>query len=761
MIPSLLALAVLVGPLPVQRDATATVEGVVYTVRDGVRAPLPYASVELMTAGASARAGAADADGRYRFDGVNGGAWALQVQHVGYRSARLELVVPATGVLRVDVELTAEPVRMPGVTVRGERTPVPRSEDGSESAMDPGVADRIVAQGSGIAGSGLLDLLRALPGEEPPDGSEVLFMRGSSLDLKSVRLDGAPVFTPFHVGGLIPSFDEWLMGRSDLWVGGAPAEHDGGLNYVLDLRTRKPAEDGAHGVAALDLLGARAAWTAPVGSRAGVLVGGRALHQGLERLFGGERSPYGYVDGLVRTDLAFGEHASLRATWFRNLEQVALDYTGTVAAAPAIALPARAEWGNAAGSVELTLPLADGDLSLSAAQGRYDAALPLAGGIAAYASGHTTRRDLSASLHLPRAAGGGLRLGLSGEWLLADYSARALASDGSVRLFESRTDAAIGAAFADLRTPIGTEASLRLGARATYRADDGVRLAPRVGLAWLLSEDAALSISVGRYHQLVSTAEQEVPQGLAAAVDAPSADEPSLGSATLFTVASANHLMVSLDQMVSGHTRLALDGYYKRFFGLMADPGRTLSSSGADLRVRRRGERFEGWAGYSLSWSWSEAGQASDRFVGRQLLSLGLRGELNGWSGVELRLAYGDGLPLTAVATAGENLDATPGRELGLTVPDETSTAVGAALQEPPLTGGASGDFLRVDAELHGEFERRLWGRDHRIRPYAKVLNALARRDALFYYFERWRGDEVRPLADLSVVPVIGIEWRF
>jgi hypothetical protein len=53
------------------------------------------------------------------------------------------------------------------------------------------------------------------------------------------------------------------------------------------------------------------------------------------------------------------------------------------------------------------------------------------------------------------------------------------------------------------------------------------------------------------------------------------------------------------------------------------------------------------------------------------------------------------------------------------------------------------------------------FGRDVVLRPYLKVLNALNRRDALFYHFERWRDQDPRPLADLPLLPVMGVEWRF
>jgi hypothetical protein len=42
-----------------------------------------------------------------------------------------------------------------------------------------------------------------------------------------------------------------------------------------------------------------------------------------------------------------------------------------------------------------------------------------------------------------------------------------------------------------------------------------------------------------------------------------------------------------------------------------------------------------------------------------------------------------------------------------------------------------------------------------------RVLNALDRRDALFYAFQPWRSDALTPLAARPLVPVLGVAWRF
>ena len=65
------------------------------------------------------------------------------------------------------------------------------------------------------------------------------------------------------------------------------------------------------------------------------------------------------------------------------------------------------------------------------------------------------------------------------------------------------------------------------------------------------------------------------------------------------------------------------------------------------------------------------------------------------------------------------------------------------------------------EVEIYGRWSPSLSGRTMELRPSLRILNALNRRDALFYHFEPWRNDGPQPLADLPVLPLVGLEWRF
>ena len=66
-----------------------------------------------------------------------------------------------------------------------------------------------------------------------------------------------------------------------------------------------------------------------------------------------------------------------------------------------------------------------------------------------------------------------------------------------------------------------------------------------------------------------------------------------------------------------------------------------------------------------------------------------------------------------------------------------------------------------MDLEIHAVLKPRWGGREWEIRPYLRILNALDQRDALFYTFQPWRAEAVRPLAQRPLLPVIGIAWKF
>jgi hypothetical protein len=281
------------------------------------------------------------------------------------------------------------------------------------------------------------------------------------------------------------------------------------------------------------------------------------------------------------------------------------------------------------------------------------------------------------------------------------------------------------------------DVTVRVGLRGDLFSGHEIRLAPRVAVFWAFGPDALISVAAGRYHQAGRTPEPQVEETLNEIANQEAPPGP------LLPVATADHVVVTL----------GLDGYWKRFEGLRGGTDESILNSGLDLRLQSAGERGSLWLGYGLSWYWSllDLSGRSNDFAGRHLLSAGVSGELMGPLSGEARLAYGAGLPSTSIPFGSNDAIESAGPGLETAAPTRGAQAV-SPLEE---------SFLRLDVELHAVFEPSWGGRPWRVRPYLRLMNALDRRDALFYTYQPWRSDEVTPLAERPILPVLGIAFSF
>jgi len=731
-------------------EASGEIRGRVFGGQGKTPTPLPHVMLDL-SRGLRHRTVATDSLGRYRAPGLTPGRWRVQAIHVGYDGLAVEVLVPSGGVVELDMELTSRPIALPPVMVRAQ--PIAVSDPGeSPPIREVGEISLRALEGStGMVETGLAQVVRSLPGSNEAEPTDVLLMRGSTADLKLVLLDGAPIYTPFHLGGLVESFDPRLLGGAALFLGGAPARFDGGLSYILDLRTRSPRRDRFRAEAGADLLTGRLLLEGPV-SGGGVILGARKIHDlGTPVLNRGD-SPYGYQDLLVRGEWGDREGASGFLMGFWNQEDVRLDLGD-------LTFAEGARWGNQALSGGLAGIFGETTGEVRAALSRYDARLPVADSIPLFARSRSDRVRVTADISHPW-GDGVLRVGASLDGLRSEYSARTLDPQGRPVSSDLALQGTSEGIYAEGTRALGQNVSFRGGFRLDhFSGAGGIQVAPRAALTWLLTEGAALTLAAGRYHQFSTISSREVERTLSTLSD----DSLPAGPTSRLSVGKANHLVVSLDQILTPGLRLGLEAYVKDFSGVAGAEDQRLNASGVDLRVAREGDRTSGWLGYTVTWFWaSDQGflGGDSRFSGRHLLSAGLSTRLSARTGLRLRVGYGGGLPYTSIPlfqNAGTVTDATGG------TPREEFALDGDNLlnEAPGLAIGPDEGFLRVEGELYSSWAVTLGGRTSELRPYVRILNALNRRDALFYHFDPWRDSAPRPLAELPILPLLGLEWIF
>ncbi|HEX6913148.1 MAG TPA: TonB-dependent receptor plug domain-containing protein [Longimicrobium sp.] len=739
---------------PAQDPARGIIRGHVQSEATGL--PVPLAVVEADDGEHNVLA-MADSTGAYLLR-VAAGSQTLRVRHLDHAPTQMDVLVPPGGEVDLIIQLQQRPIALAPVDVRPSIDPGADSVAVSRNDYNWIVARRVTESG------GLAETLNpgfaTLPGAPGGGGGESLYMRGSAANLQLVLLDGAPVYAPFHMGGLVESFEPEVVGNAALYLGGAPARYDGGLSYVMDLTTRSGNAEHHSAGGTFDMVSATGRVEGPIVGGARYLASGRTVHGASIAQLEREPFPYQFRDGIVRLDVPLPE-GGVSMTAFYNNEGVRVDTLGGEEGV--------ATWGNVAGSLRYGGRFEGADVELTLAAGRFDAYLPLRNAGRLFLLNSRSDRIRAGVDFTRRTRATWVRYGGSFErtWLTHD----ARQPETFQKLVTAHAPGSAVGGYLDTEWQPDGRFVLRGGVRADAFSVGGVAvLAPRGSATWLLSERAALTLAAGRYHQYI-----RVPRSLRSRPLRNYAD--SMRVATELAVGGATHLSLGLDQQLSDDVRLGLEGFYKRFDGLPDPRPATLTdsstytahNSGVDVWVRRTGGRVTGWLGYSLGWAWSSSTAWADtaaRFSGRQTLTAGVRGTVWRSTVVSARFAYGAALPSTrAINQADRALN-------GGSIPTLENAASVDLDTDAPLRGVAP--FLRLDAEVSRTWSPRLAGRRTQVTPYLRVINALENRDGLFYrYLETANpnnpgGEEPAEgaigspaVASLPLVPVLGVTWKF
>jgi hypothetical protein len=407
-------------------------------------------------------------------------------------------------------------------------------------------------------------------------------------------------------------------------------------------------------------------------------------------------------------------------------------------------------WGNAAGSARLRALWGATTIELTAAVGNSSATLPLTGTRPVVADAIARRSRFAADF--AREGALDLHYGLS----LDRQSYRAIATDPLTRtgVVEGFGDA-LGA-YAELSGQAAERLRLRGGARVDRFSTGDLTFAPRFAATWLITDRAAMTLAAGTYHQFLRPPDEVLlsqPAEIATAVSP-------------LTVARASHFTASLDQEIGEGMRLGIEGFFKDFSNIPGAFSMEANASGVDFWVRRDNEVLGGWLGYSLAWFWSNRPEEGRlEFSGRHLLSAGLQTTLGGHTHVDLRFAYGAGLPYSGIPLSqNDHLQLTTvgavDNTFQLSAPSVMSAQRGGT-ETAPLLYTPESPFIRLDASISQRWNPEWGGGMVQITPYLKLLNGLGRRDALFYFVEDDEATEGRAIGSLPVLPVAGLSVEF
>ncbi len=734
----------------------------------------PVRAVDLaLTRGATVVARAlTDAEGRFRLQAAPG-RYTLALTRLGYDAEVREVVLIAGRPTALEVELRPDALALEGLAVRAEAG---REQLRFEETAGASVRQITAEEMKLVPGLGEADPIRAievLPGVvTTSDFSAAFHVRGGSADQNLILLDGASIFSPFHLGGFFSVFNADLVARAELSSGGFEARHGGRVSSVLAVES-DPGDGTFRVDGGVSLLAARVAVGGGLGDRdVRWRVSGRRSY--FDKLFAPVAEvPYHLQDLQGVVDMRTSARGRLRLTAYTGRDVVDFSQLDDGS------FPLRIDWswGNDVAGLRWDREFDRGHLSVRTSWGRFDTGLRFPDFSDTDFRSRIAQRAVALDATLRPAPL--LEIGVGGGVDDLDYENHA-ATGGTVFSEGAGKGMRQGAYLQSVWGRTGAwlvEAGARVDRWAPGAGEPVVEVSPRVAIKRFLGGSRwAVNASAGRYTQFIhSLRDEELPIGL----------DIWVTSGEYIPHVVSDQLQVGLEAFPNDQWTFSLEAYLRDFDGVVAfntaddvnDPSDDVLvgdgvSWGVDFFMRRSGTPVNGW----ISASFLKAERTfPELYTGAEVrrnvtyapifdrrldVDLVLRFPApRGWEG-GLRLNVGTGTPYTrpigSYATYQPRSLKDGGRPGWLGRSDESIGDYAILLGE--RNGERYPLYHRLDVSFRKEFEKE-WGV---LIPHIDLLNVYNRKNVLFYFHDYENFPPLRSgISMFPFLPTVGVEVRF
>lgn len=184
---------------------------------------------------------------------ISKGRNIINIQSMGIRDTRRQLMVYADG--RMNIDLQPQVIPLKNVTVSSERTSLIRGMQMGVQKIDIKAIKQVpVAFGE----TDILRVVMTMPGVKTVgEASTGLNVRGGSADQNLILFNDATIFNPSHFFGLFSAFNPEVVKDLQLYKSGIPAKYGGRLSSVLEVNSREGNKKNITGSAGIGLLTSR------------------------------------------------------------------------------------------------------------------------------------------------------------------------------------------------------------------------------------------------------------------------------------------------------------------------------------------------------------------------------------------------------------------------------------------------------------------------------------------------------------------------
>jgi hypothetical protein len=194
---------------------------------------------------------------------IKEGKVVIVFSFVGYK--KIEKEVELTSDVKLNVRLETQGTQLKGVEITADATTEKENLRSTEMSTTK-VQVRDIKYIPAIAGeSDILKVMQLLPGVTGgAQGSASLFVRGGDADQNLVLLDEATVYNVGHLFGFFSVFNSDAISDVTMIKGAFPPNYGGRLSAILDVRMKEGNSNEFHGAGGIGLLSSRIMFEGPV-----------------------------------------------------------------------------------------------------------------------------------------------------------------------------------------------------------------------------------------------------------------------------------------------------------------------------------------------------------------------------------------------------------------------------------------------------------------------------------------------------------------
>jgi hypothetical protein len=699
-----------------------------------------------------------DLAGRYILRNVPPGPQHINIRFIGYSPRTLDALVPRDGDLEINIGLRPHPVPLSPIEVRASSSS--RSLHGDDTTPFP---DR-EAYARDFRTNPILaepDAFLVFSGGEvvvDPESPSGLHIRGGSADQIGYLLDGIPILSPYHVGGMFSAWNPDALSSLTLSSSSPSPALPGTISGAITGTTRTPGPRASM-QGSISTSQARLTMDGPLGiAGAGYLV---SLRNGyLPRFTVQPEASYlrsETSDWLAKLEVPVLS-GRLRLLGYESNNEISADAAGEQLPAPPIlrndfywhSLSLGGEWNRMVSSFAVRLI---GWSAAGDAASRWN-------GLNGIVDLTARRRDEGILASVGRAsAHGSSLLGIRLERSRTSYR---IAADSS-GISQVTGSMPVATLFGQYVRAFSPKWELAMGA-SMASANSHLYLGPRGQLRWKPVERLIISGSYSRLHQFgQSLRNAESVVGYVFPVDL-----YMVAGAGGVPVAQSDQGVLAADYEPIAGLRLSGEVYQRRFNGVLLvaqgepEPFATGVLNTGSGRAR----------GLALRASLNSARYAVSASYGLQQVRLNADSTYVPGHGATHLLQGGVILFPTATSSIRIGASSAFGRRVTTVSGSfewETCNLLDQGCEfggsphygQEPLGGTRVPAYLRVDLGARKHWHLRISGREATVALFGTVSNILGRRNYLTYSRDQSTGElapiEMRPRAPL----VVGLDWRF